>query len=473
MWKQRTAIAVDAECVRVTPKLIMTVFPFVPIPVVIFLLLAFSASPAPHLRIDEGGLHVAGDSLRKPTIISAQSKNPQEVTVSIRAVDISRYPEASVILDARDSVGNHYPNLRKTDMTIYQDGSPVTIESLERISADNSVPVDIAFIIDQTGSMSAEVYEVKANIIDFTRRLASRGVDYRLALITFSDRIERYKDFTEDVTTFIGWIDGVKVGGGMDDNENALEALYEATSFKYRQNAQRIFILITDAMFHEKGDKGYGRTEFTTETMKEFLLTQNVKLFAITPPQIEEYKYMTDATRGKRFNIIEDFSSILDEFSESLTNLYAVRYRIAERVPPETMQLQIRNALDQVVLEEEVTVLDVDKKFVLDNILFDFNRATFDMSYTDELSSVLEMLHTYENMHVEIRGHTDFIGSDEYNFALSDARARAVKKYLVDRGIREHRITTRGMGKSMPIAPNDTELGRRLNRRTEVIITRK
>ncbi|MBR9978062.1 MAG: OmpA family protein [Bacteroidetes bacterium] len=451
----------------------MTVFPFVPIPVVISLLLALSASQAPHSRIDESGLRVSGDSLRKPTIISARSKNPQEVTVSIRAVDISRYPEASVILDARDSVGNHYPNLRKNDMTIYQDGSPVIIESLERISADNSVPVDIAFIIDQTGSMSAEVYEVKANIIDFTRRLASRGVDYRLALITFSDRIERYKDFTEDVTTFIGWIDGVKVGGGMDDNENALEALYEATSFKYRQNAQRIFILITDAMFHQKGDKGYGRTEFTTETMTEFLLTQNVKLFAITPPQIEEYKDMTDATRGKRFNIIEDFSSILDEFSESLTSLYAVRYRIAERVPPETMQLQIRNALDQVVLEEEVTVLDVDKKFVLDNILFDFNRATFDMSYTDELSSMLEMLHTYENMHVEIRGHTDFIGSDEYNVALSDARARAVKKFLVDRGISEGRITTRGMGKSLPIAPNDTELGRRLNRRTEVIITRK
>jgi OOP family OmpA-OmpF porin len=137
------------------------------------------------------------------------------------------------------------------------------------------------------------------------------------------------------------------------------------------------------------------------------------------------------------------------------------------------MQLEIRNTSDEIVLQEEVTVLDVDKKFILENILFDFNRATFDMTYTEELRNILAMLRNYENIHIEIRGHTDYIGSDEYNIALSDARARAVKKFLVDRGIAAARMSTRGMGKSQPIAPNDTELGRRLNRRTEVIITRK
>jgi len=430
-------------------------------------LFSVSAEPLP------SEMDAVEDSLRKPTIISALSRHPERVTISLRAVDISRYPEASVILDARDSLGNHFPHLRRDDMIIYQDGHPVVINSLDRISASNSFPVDIAFIIDQTGSMKQEVYEVKSNIIDFTRRLASRGVDYRLALITFSDRIERYKDFTEDVNTFISWVDGLKISGGGDDNENALEGLYEATSFKFRQSAQRIFILITDAMFHQRGDRGDGKTDFTTQSMKEFLIKQNVKLFAITPPQIPEYVELTEATRGKRFNIIEDFSSILDEFSESLTNLYAVTYRINEEIPPETMQLEIRNTEDEIVLQEEVTVLDVDKKFVLENILFDFNRATFDMAYTEELRNILAMLRTYENIHIEIRGHTDFIGSDEYNLALSDARARAVKNYLVSRGVDADRITTRGMGKSQPVAPNDTELGRRLNRRTEIVITRK
>jgi outer membrane protein OmpA-like peptidoglycan-associated protein/Mg-chelatase subunit ChlD len=415
----------------------------------------------------------SADSLRKATIISAHTKDPQKVNVSIRAVDISRYPEVSVILDARDSLNNHFPHLVRNDLIIYQDSRPMRVESLDRISAENSLPVDIAFIIDQTGSMQQEVNEVKANIIEFTRRLASRGVDYRLALISFSDRIDRYKDFTEDVNTFISWIDGIKVGGGGDDNENALEALYEATSFKFRLSAQRIFILITDAMFHQKGDRGDGKTEFTTRSMIDFLNKQNVKLFAITPPLIDEYKQITDATRGKRFNIIEDFSSILDEFSESLTNLYAVRYRVPDEVPPEKINLEIRNMANEVVLREEHTVLEVDKKFVLDNILFDFNRASFDMTYTEDLNRILAMLKQYQAMHIEVRGHTDFIGSDEYNVALSDARARAVKKYFSDKGISADRITTRGMGKSQPIAPNDTELGRRLNRRTEIVITRK
>ena len=356
---------------------------------------------------------------------------------------------------------------------ILQDGLPVKIESLDRISADNSLPVDIAFIIDQTGSMQQEVNEVKANIIEFTRRLASRGVDYRLALISFSDRIERYQDFTEDVKTFISWIDGVKVGGGGDDNENALEGLFEATSFKFRQSAQRIFILITDAMYHQKGERGDGKTDFTTASMIDFLVKQNIKLFAITPPLMDEYRQMTETTRGKRFNIIEDFSSILDEFSESLTNLYAVRYRISDEVPPEKIDLEIRNMNNETVLRESHTVLEVDKKFVLDNILFDFNRATFDMTYTDDLGRIIAMLNMYQGMHIEIRGHTDFIGSDEYNVALSDARARAVKKFFSDRGVSTDRMTTRGMGKSQPVAPNDTELGRRLNRRTEIVITRK
>ncbi len=417
----------------------------------------------------DGGI----DSLRKPTIISARSRNPERVTVSIRAVDISRYPEVSVILDARDSLGNHFPALKKQDMVVYQDSRPVAITSLDKISASNSFPVDIAFIIDQTGSMGEEVREVKNNIIEFTQRLASRGVDYRLALITFSDRIERYKDFTEDVKMFISWIDGLRIGGGGDDNENALEGLFEASSFKFRQSAQRICILITDAMFHQKGDRGDGKTEFNAALMRDFLVKQNIRLFAITPPDIPEYQLLTEATRGKRFNIIEDFSSILDEFSESITNLYAVHYRISEEVPPEKIDLEIRNASNELVLKEEITVLDIDKKFVLENILFDFNRATFNMAFVAELQHMLAMLLKYINIHIEIRGHTDFVGSDDYNIALSDARARSVKQYFVSRGVAAQRITTRGMGKAQPIAPNDTELGRRLNRRTEIVITQK
>jgi outer membrane protein OmpA-like peptidoglycan-associated protein/Mg-chelatase subunit ChlD len=413
------------------------------------------------------------DSLRKTTIISARSKTPERVSINLRSVDMSRFPEASVILDARDTNGVYYPALQKSDFTVYQDGKPVFITSVEKISASNSIPIDIAFIIDQTGSMRQEVNEVKTNIAEFTQRLAAKGVDYRLALITFSDRIERRYNFTEDVNTFINWIDELRIGGGGDDNENALEGLAEATNLKFRPIAQKLFILITDAMFHQKGDHGDGTTQYNTQSMAVFLRHQNVRLFAITPPPIIQYDTLVRATKGKRFNIVEDFSSVLDDFSESITSLYAVRYRIDEEVPPESMIVEIHNSDDEVVLKENVKILEIDKKFVLENILFDFNQATLNPLYTDEIKTMLAMLNKYQSIHIEIRGHTDMVGSDEYNLSLSAARAKTIKKYLVDHGVDGARITTRGMGKSQPIAPNDTELGRRLNRRTEVIITDK
>ncbi len=414
------------------------------------------------------------DSTRKASIISARSSHPERIAITLRSVDASRFPEVNVILDARDTANAYFPFLKKTDLSIYQDGKLMKIESLDKVNGTNSLPIDIAFVIDQTGSMRQEVNEVKTNIAEFTSRLSQRGVDYQLGLVTYSDFVERRYNFTGDVNQFITWIDDLIIGGGGDDNENALQGLEAAVKqLKFRRSAQRIIILITDARFHQKGDQGDGQTTYTTETMAKFLTDNNVRLFAITPPDIAEYGVLTDATHGRRFNIIEDFSSILDVFSESITSLYSAKYRVNENVPPEDIVLEIRNSQDEVVLSEKVPIIDVDKKFVLENILFDFNKATLSNTYNPTLNNMYGMLRTYPGVEIEIRGHTDMVGSDEYNIALSEARARAVKKYLTDLGIDERRISCRGMGKSHPIAPNDTELGRRMNRRTEIVITKK
>ncbi len=442
----------------------MTRFRFLPSPSIAILLIVLAFVPfAP--------LHSQSD--KKPLVITAKSNKPDYVSVTLRSVDVSRFPEVSVILDARDTSGNTIPKLQKTDLSIYQDGRKVQISGIEKVSASNNIPVDIIFVIDQTGSMRQEVNEVKTNIAEFTQRLSIKGVDYRLGLVTFSDKVEKSKGFTEDVNRFISWIDEMSIGGGGDDNENALEGLYEAGNYLYRLAAQRIVILITDAMYHQKGDRGDGVTQFNTATMARFLQEKNMRLFAITPPTMPEYQVLVNESKGKRFDIVDDFSSILDEFSESLTNLYAIRYTMTEEVPPEDIQLEVRNAKEEVILSETVPIIEVDKKFIFENILFEFNQATFQDDFNKDLQYLFAIMNAYPTVHVEVRGHTDFIGSDEYNVILSDARARAVKKYLVDRGVDPQRITTRGMGKAYPIAPNDTEEGRRLNRRTEVIITRK
>jgi outer membrane protein OmpA-like peptidoglycan-associated protein len=75
------------------------------------------------------------------------------------------------------------------------------------------------------------------------------------------------------------------------------------------------------------------------------------------------------------------------------------------------------------------------------------------------------------NLHVAIEGHTDSIGTDEFNFSLSERRADAVRDYFIQQGINGGAIEARGFGKSEPIASNDTSEGRAQNRRVELILS--
>jgi outer membrane protein OmpA-like peptidoglycan-associated protein len=86
------------------------------------------------------------------------------------------------------------------------------------------------------------------------------------------------------------------------------------------------------------------------------------------------------------------------------------------------------------------------------------------------LDEVARTLVTHPQTYVDVLGHTDSVGSAEYNQRLSEQRARAVADYLVSRGVNPARIATRGYGLTMPIATNDTEAGRAQNRRVEIKI---
>jgi len=104
---------------------------------------------------------------------------------------------------------------------------------------------------------------------------------------------------------------------------------------------------------------------------------------------------------------------------------------------------------------------------VLNNIFFDFNKATLRPESTNELDRIVKLLSENPKIIVEISGHTDNIGSANYNKKLSGDRAKSVVDYLISKGIAASRLTSKGYGFDMPIAPNDTEVGRQMNRRTE------
>ena len=114
--------------------------------------------------------------------------------------------------------------------------------------------------------------------------------------------------------------------------------------------------------------------------------------------------------------------------------------------------------------------LEKDVEVIVHNLFFDYNSANLRSESEWELKRLGEIMIQYVDMQIEIQGHTCSIGSDEYNLDLSERRARAVAGYLVGYGISPSRMFPRGYGEQYPIAPNDSEENREMNRRVVIKI---
>jgi outer membrane protein OmpA-like peptidoglycan-associated protein len=105
------------------------------------------------------------------------------------------------------------------------------------------------------------------------------------------------------------------------------------------------------------------------------------------------------------------------------------------------------------------------------DVLFDFNKYTLKPAARERLARVSGIVLAYPGLKLEIEGHTDSIGSEEYNQTLSDKRAATVRDYLVGSGVSIDNVIARGLGKSDPVADNSSAAGRKLNRRVEMIVS--
>ena len=112
----------------------------------------------------------------------------------------------------------------------------------------------------------------------------------------------------------------------------------------------------------------------------------------------------------------------------------------------------------------------VDQPIVLQNVFFSTGSAMLLPSSNAELNLLYKTLLDHPTMKIEIRGHTDNVGEEEYNQQLSEARAKSVFQFLVDHGIVAERLSYTGFGETKPVASNDSEEGRKQNRRTEFVI---
>ncbi|MFH1322162.1 MAG: OmpA family protein [Bacteroidota bacterium] len=139
----------------------------------------------------------------------------------------------------------------------------------------------------------------------------------------------------------------------------------------------------------------------------------------------------------------------------------------------ENVQIPITYGYQEIERNIALHKLIVGTKIVLNNIFFDHDMATLRPESTSELNRLVNVMKDNPSIKIEISGHTDNTGSDAYNQKLSENRAKAVVDYLIQKSITTERMEYKGYGESVPIATNDTEEGKQLNRRTEFEILSK
>ncbi|MEM1325192.1 MAG: OmpA family protein [Bacteroidota bacterium] len=114
--------------------------------------------------------------------------------------------------------------------------------------------------------------------------------------------------------------------------------------------------------------------------------------------------------------------------------------------------------------------LTTNGKFVTNDIYFEYDKAVIKAESIEVIESVYTVLKENPKFRLSIEGHTDSHGSSSYNQQLSTLRAAAIKQYLLKKGIADNRLSSKGFGETKPAQSNDTEEGRKQNRRVEFVM---
>lgn len=134
-----------------------------------------------------------------------------------------------------------------------------------------------------------------------------------------------------------------------------------------------------------------------------------------------------------------------------------------------SQNFSLRNLQGQEYFDLTIELKKLEQNSVvrLENVFFDFDQATLKAESAIELNKLLTFLRENPRVRIEIRGHTDDKGADDYNLRLSQARAEAVRVWLINQGVTASRMEAKGYGETLPLVPNTTDENRALNRRTE------
>lgn len=253
------------------------------------------------------------------------------------------------------------------------------------------------------------------------------------------------------------------------------------------------------------GDKDIYKITFLGPEKQPLLMNEDNLLASVTAP-VSEFKAEKIQSTGPKMTILKGIitdeqtkqpleatielidnskNEIIATFkSNSNTGRYLVslpsgkNYGIAVKregylFHSENFDLPATANFQEVEKNIELKKIDIGKTITLRNIFFDFDKATIRPESANELDRLIKLLTENPTLKIELGSHTDSKGSDDYNQKLSQSRSQSVVTYLIGKGISGDRLVAKGYGETVPVATNDTEEGRQMNRRTDFKILSK
>ncbi len=195
--------------------------------------------------------------------------------------------------------------------------------------------------------------------------------------------------------------------------------------------------------------------------------------------ELEHLAYITEQRAAIAQALAEggEAKSRIDRLAEQREQIrLQVRQTQAERAEHKAQEAQSKaERLQEELAQAQAQVKETARGIVLTlgDVLFEFDKAALLPGARHNLEPLAEFLREHAKRQLIIEGHTDNVGSSEYNEKLSLRRAQAVREYLIGHGIDRNRMTTAGYGERYPVASNNSEAGRQQNRRVNVVILKE
>lgn len=233
----------------------------------------------------------------------------------------------------------------------------------------------------------------------------------------------------------------------------------------------------TYAYFSSERSDGYGSQDiYELQLIPEknpMLLLSGLVVDKLSGLPVENSDVMIVDENGIETGIWNDLGTGTPMYSVEIESgkTYFISVRSEGYLPVEEAITPIlsENGSENVIHVTELSMMDISS-ISLPNVFFDFDKYDLRASAIEDLNYVVRVMQNYPTLHLELSGHTDIVGSWDYNLALSHKRAITVYNYLINSGISEDRLRISWHSFDMPWGDNNTDVGRQFNRRTALKI---